>query len=178
MSQYNGSRQQVLTMVLTASDQYGDTLTLKQLTPRLSVPISLHRYFSIKSELIRQLIRCILSRVKQPPPELFHRSLADELRDLLATYRKSFPTFSHTSLFDLKLYYSEGWSNSMELRENQWQRIAATLEAGIASGQLRPVNINLVRMMVDAMLLDPFLQEYLSLSEVVDILLLGIARAP
>lgn len=171
MSQHSGNRQHALIMVLTTPNQHSDTLTLEQLEP-----INLHRYFSSKSELVRQLISCILSRIRQPPPELFHRSLADELKNLLATYRKFFPTFSHTARFDLKVNYSEGWSKIMELRESQWQKIAATIDKGIASGQLRPVDINSVRMMVDGMLLDPFLQKNLSLSELVDILLFGIAR--
>ena len=49
----------------------------------------------------------------------------------------------------------------MELRESQWQRIAAAINSGIASGQLRPVDTKLVQIMADG---------------VIDILLFGIAR--
>ena len=64
----------------------------------------------------------------------------------------------------------------MELRESQWQRIAAAINSGIASGQLRPVDTKLMQMMADGMLLDPFRQAPPSLAELLDMLLFGIAR--
>jgi hypothetical protein len=74
-----------------------------------------------------------------------HRSLTDELQDLLATYRKLFTAFCQNALFDLKRHYLEEWGSIMELRESQWQKIAAAINSGIASGQLRPVDTKLVQ---------------------------------
>lgn len=180
VSQHTGSRQKILTLALTAFNQYGTALTMDQLAVGLSVPPgSLHYYFNSKPELIRQLVSFILAGVRQWPPELPHRSLADELSFLLATYRKSFNAFSQTALFDLKLHYPEEWGRIIDFREGQWQRIAAAIEAGVVSGRLRPVDINLVQLVVDGMLLNPFLQDHLFLTELVDVFLLGIAqRAP
>ncbi|MBP2638615.1 MAG: hypothetical protein H6Q69_2390 [Firmicutes bacterium] len=109
-------------------------------------------------------------------PPFSHRSLTDELRDLLATYRELFTAFSQNALFDLKRHYPEEWSSIMEIRESQWQKIAAAMNSGIASGQLRPFDTNLVQIMADGMLLDPFRQAPPSLAELLDILLFGIAR--
>jgi hypothetical protein len=105
-----------------------------------------------------------------------HRSLSDELQDLLATYRELFTAFSQNTLFDLKRHYPEEWGSIMEIRKSQWQRIAAAINSGIASGQLRPVDTKLVQIMADGMLLDPLRQAPPSLAELLDILLFGIAR--
>jgi len=105
-----------------------------------------------------------------------HRPLTDELQDLLATYRELFTAFSQNALFDLKRHYPEEWGSIMELRESQWQRIAAAINSGIASGQLRPVDTKLVQITAGGMLLDPFCQGFPSLAELLDILLFGIAR--
>jgi AcrR family transcriptional regulator len=146
VSQHAPMRQQILTIALTAFNQYGNTLTLDQLTARLSVsPSSLHPYFNSKPELTRQLVSFILTRIRQPTFSFAHRSLTDELRDLLATYRELFTVFSQNALFDLKRHYPEEWDSIMEIRESQWQRIAAAINSGIASGQLRPVDTKLVR---------------------------------
>nr|WP_235334167.1 hypothetical protein [Pelosinus fermentans] len=40
----------------------------------------------------------------------------------------------------------------MELRESQWQRIAAAINSGITSGQLRPVDTRLVQIMSDGVI--------------------------
>jgi AcrR family transcriptional regulator len=170
-------RQQILTIALTAFNLYGNALTMDQLATRLSVPpSSLFPYFSSKAELVRQLVSFTLTRTRQPPLPFSHRSLTDELQDLLATYRELFTVFSQTALLDLKLHYPEEWSSIMERRESQWQRITATINSGITSGQLRPVDTKLVQIMADGMLLDPFHQVPLSLAELLDMLLFGIAR--
>lgn len=178
MSQPTDNRQQILIVALAIFNNIGNALTMDQLAARLSVPpSSLHTYFKSKPELIRQLVSFILNRVRQPPLKLSHLSLAGELRTLLATYRSSYTAFSYTALTDLKLHYPEEWSRIIELRKKQWQRISATMESNIANGQLRPTDINLLHAMVDGMLLEPFLQEApIPLTELVDILLFGIAR--
>ena len=179
MSQHSGSRQQFLTIALSVFNQYGDALTMHQLALAARLSISsgnLYPYFCHKSELIRQLVSFVLTWVKQPSSELSRLSPIEELRVLLTTYSESFTVFSQIALFDLRLYYPEEWEKIMELRRSHWQRIAATIETGADNGQLRSVNNNLFRMMVDGMLLDPFLQEYISRSELVDILLFSTAR--
>lgn len=159
MPQHEPMRQQILTIALTVFNQYGNALTMDQLAARLSVPpSSLSPYFSSKAELVRQLVSFILTRTRQPPLSFSHRSLTGELQDLLATYRELFTIFSRNALFDLKRHYPEEWGSIMELRESQWQRIAAAINSGIASGQLRPVDTKLVQSMADGMLLDPFRQ--------------------
>ncbi|WP_378952555.1 TetR/AcrR family transcriptional regulator [Pelosinus sp. sgz500959] len=106
MSQHAPMRQQILTIALTTFNQYGNALTIDQLTVRLSFsPSSLHPYFNSKPELIRQLVSFILTRIRQPPLPFSHRSLTDELQDLLATYRELFTAFSQNALSDLKRHY-------------------------------------------------------------------------
>lgn len=173
MPQHEPMRQQILTIALTAFNQYGNTLTVDQLAARLSVsPSSLSPYFSSKAELVS----FIRTRIRQPPLSFSYRSLTDELQDLLATYRELFTAFSQNALFDLKRHYPEEWGSIMELRESQWQRIATAINSGIASGQLRPVDTKLVQIMADGMLLAPFRQAPPSLAELLDMLLFGIAR--
>lgn len=177
MSQHSCGRQQVLNIALSIFNQYGDALTIHQLSAHLSPsPGSQHVYFCCKPDLIRQLVDFVLTKVKQPPAKLSDLPLTDELRVLLTTYSESFTSFSQTAMFDLIRYYPEELDRIMNHRESHWQRIAVTLEAGAANGRLRQVNSNLFRMMVDGMLLDPLLQEHISLSELVDILLFGMAR--
>lgn len=177
MSQHSGNCQQFMNIALSAFNQYGTDLTLDQLAACLSVPSgNLHPHFNCKPELIRQLVSFVLTRVRQPPAKLSHISPAEELQVLLTIYSQSFTAFSQIALFDLKRHYPDEWNRIMQLREIHWQRIAATLETGVANGRLRPVDTNLFRMLIDGMLLDPFIQEHLALSELVDILLFGIAR--
>lgn len=177
MPQHEPMRQQILTIALTAFNQYGNTLTMDQLAARLSVPpSSLSSHFSSKAELVRQLVSFMLTRIRQPPLSFSYRSLTGDLQDLLATYHELFAIFSQNALFYLKRHYPEEWGSIMELRESQWQQIATAINSGIASGQLRPVDTKLVQIMADGMLLAPFRQPPPSLAELLDMLLFGIAR--
>lgn len=177
MPQYEPMRQQILTIALTAFNQYGNALTMDQLAARLSVPpCSLPPHFNSKTELVRELVSFVRTRISKPPLSFSYGSLTDELQDLLATYHELFTVFSRNALFDLKRHYPEEWDSLMELRESQWQRIAAAINSGIASGLLRPVDTKLVQIMADGMLLDPFRQAPPSLDELFDMLLFGIAR--
>lgn len=89
MPQHEPMRQQILTIALTAFNQYGNTLTMDQLAARLSVsPSCLSPCFSSKAELVRQLVSFIRTRIRQPPLSFSYHSLTDELQDLLATYRE------------------------------------------------------------------------------------------
>ena len=177
MPQHKPTRQQILTIALTAFNQYGNTLTMDQLAARLSIsPSCLSPYFSSKAELVRQLVSFIRTRIRQPPLSFSYRSLTDELQDLFATYRELFTAFSQNALFDLKRHYPEEWGSIMELREIQWQRIATAINSGITSGQLRPVDTKLVQIMAEGMLLVPFRQPPPALAELLDMLLFGIAR--
>ncbi|SFL99783.1 TetR/AcrR family transcriptional regulator [Pelosinus propionicus] len=178
MSQHTDNRQQVFNVSLILFNTIGNALTMDQLAIRLSVPLSnLYASFKSKPELIKQLVSFILSKVRQAPLQLSHFSLADELCTLFSTYQVSCTIFSHTALSDLKLYYPEQWVRIMELRESQWQRISAAIEANIDTGRLRPIDINLLHAMIDGMLLEPFSQESpIPLPELVEILLYGIVR--
>lgn len=154
--QHEPMRQQILTIALTAFNQYGNTLTMDQLAARLSVPpSSLSSHFSSKAELVRQLVSFILTRIRQPPLSFSYRSLTGDLQDLLATYHELFTAFSQNALFDLKRHYPEEWGSIMELR---------------------PVDTKLVQIMADGMLLAPFRQPPSALAELLDMLLFGIAR--
>lgn len=116
MSHLEPMRQQILTIALTVFNQYGNTLTLDQLAARLSVPpSSLSPYFSSKAELIRQLVSFIRTRTRQPPLPFSHRSLTDDLKDLLATYRELFTIFNQNALLDLKRHYPEEWGRIMAI---------------------------------------------------------------
>ncbi len=177
MSLHISSPQQILTTALSVFNQYGNALTPDQLAARLAVSANnLPFYFDSKAELVRQLVNFTLTRIRKPPADLFYLSPVEQLRVLLTTYSESFTAFSQIALLDLKRHYPEEWSRIRELRESQWQRIATTIETNAASNRLRPVNPHLFRMLAEGMLLDPFLQEHLSLPELLDLLLLGIAR--
>lgn len=171
------SHRQILFAALAAFNEQGASFTLKQLAARLSAPPArLYSSFNSKAELIRQLIIFRLNDISQMTREPPQQSLASELSALLVTYRALCTPFSQVALSDLERHYPEEWGRIMELRALQWQKIAAAVETGIASGRLRPVDPNLLGIMVDGILLAPFLQEHLSLPELVDIFLFGIAQ--
>lgn len=177
MSENISRSQQILTAALSVFNQYGTALTLDQLATHLAVPPSnLPLYFDSKVDLIRQLISFTLAKVQKPSVDLYCLSPTEQLQVLLVTYGETLTAFSQIALLDLRHHYPEEWSRIRELRENQWQRIAAIIETGVTNDQLRPVNTRLFRILAAGMLLDPFLQERLSLPELVDILLFGIAR--
>lgn len=171
------SHQQILFAALTAFNEQGASFTLKQLASCLSAPPGrLYSSFNSKAELIRQLIIFRLNDISQMTREPPQQSLAAELCTLLVTYHALCTPFSQVALSDLERHYPEEWGKIMELRARQWQRIAATVEAGVVSRRLRPVDPNLLRIMVDGILLEPFLQKHLSPPELVDIFLFGIAQ--
>lgn len=171
------SHRQILFAALTAFNEQGASFTLKQLAARLSAPPGrLYSYFNSKAELISQLVLFRLNDISQMSREPPQHSLAAELCTLLVTYRELCSPFSQAALSDLKKHYPEEWDRISELRERQWQKIAATITACVVSGRLRPIDTSLLQSMIDGILLAPFLQEHLSLPELVDIFLFGIAQ--
>ena len=75
MPHHAPKHQPTLPISLTALNQYGNTLPVNQLTA--------HRF-------VRSNNRSSNLRTRQSPLSFNHRSLIDELQDLLATYRKLF----------------------------------------------------------------------------------------
>ncbi|QJW48089.1 TetR/AcrR family transcriptional regulator [bacterium BFN5] len=141
------SHRQILFAALTAFNEQGASFTLKQLA---APPGRLYSSFNSKAELISQLVLFRLNDISQMTREPPQQSLAAELCTLLVTYRALCTPFSQVALSDLERHYPEEWGRIMELRARQWQRIAATVEAGVVSRRLRPVDPNLLRIWLTA----------------------------
>jgi AcrR family transcriptional regulator len=179
------SQREILLAAQTAFNQQGAAFTLKQLTARLSLsPDQFYSYFNSKTELISQLVGFRLNNIRQMTDELPYHSLSTELSALLFAYQQTLAPFSRIALLDLKLHYPAEWDQIITIRENQWQKIAATLEVNIAGGRLHSIDISLLQNMVDGILQDPFCLETIwcsntvlsELEKLVDIFLFGIAQ--
>ena len=166
--------------------------TMSDLARRLGVSKRcLYTYFATKEELISSLIDDSLQKLREKRRQIAaddEMSFTEKLKRIFGVMEPTYLPADTRIIDDIKRCMPLEWEKIESFGEEEWEFVVEFLQQGIDSGQLRPVNLLIVKRLMDTAMREMVDYEFLlhnnisllqAVTELLDILMYGIVvRAP
>ena len=181
-------RESILEGTIAVFNQKGLKFTMDDIARQLGMSKkTIYTVFDDKESLFLDMVDYLFDSIKESERQVVEDESLDTLekvRKILGVMPESYRNIDFRQLYPLKEKYPSTYAKVQERLETGWETTISLIEQGIAEGVIRPVEIPLVKLMLEASLerffqSDILLQHNISyhdaLDQVVDILVNGIA---
>ena len=148
---------------------------------------TIYKVFNDKEEMFLEVVDYLFDGIKEAENEVANDdslSTLEKVRKILGVMPNSYMDIDFRQLYVLKDKYPTIYEKIEERLENGWELTISLIEQGMAEGVIRPVQIPILKMMLEASLEQFFKRDVLvtnkisyqdALAEVVNILVDGIS---
>ena len=170
----------IMNLKVTVPDRYtGDVLAMSKKT--------IYTIFKDKNTLFMEMVDYLFDTIKESESEIIEDntlSTIEKIRRILGVMPESYKDIDLRQLYMLKDKFPEIYRHVEERLENGWETTIKLLEQGIEEEVIRPVNVLMFKMMMEASIEQFFQRDILiragmtytqGLDEIVGILLDGVA---
>ncbi len=180
-------RELILTATLKVFHEKGVKLTMDDIAKSAGMSKkTLYRTFSDKEDLFLKLVDYLFDSVKEGEKKILENremTTPEKLKEILVVLPDGYKDLGYEQLYMLQEKYPAVYEKVKERLETGWEGTLALMEEGIAKGELRKVNLVMVKLMLEATWERFFQSDVLvrnqitypeALEEVVGIILQGI----
>lgn len=181
-------RENILEGTIKAFNQKGLKFTMDDLAGILGMSKkTIYTVFNDKEELFLAMVDYLFDKIKiseQQVLENTEMNTLEKIRTILGVMPESYREVDFRQLYLLKDKYPKIYSQVEKRLETGWETTIMLVEQGIAEGVIRPIQVPILKMMLEASLEQFFQRDILirhdlsyvdALNEVVEILVDGIA---
>ena len=181
-------RESVLEGTIAVYNRKGLKFTMDDIARQLGMSKkTIYTVFDDKESLFLDMVDYLFDSIKESERQVVadeSLSTLEKVRKILGVLPESYQNIDFRQLYPLKEKYPSTYAKVQERLETGWETTIALIEQGMAEGVIRPVQISLVKLMLEAALEKFFQSDILiqqnipygeALEEVVDILVDGIA---
>ncbi len=183
----NEIKKVILEGVIDEFNQNGLKFTMDDLAQRLSMSKkTFYKYYKDKNELFMEMVDYCFSAIKESEKRILQDeelSLIEKIRKIIVVLPERYSGVDFRKLWELKNIYPEVFERVALRLENDWEPTIKLLEEGVRMGNIRSVQIPVLKMMVESSiehflcghtLLDENISYGQALEGMMDILLHGI----
>ena len=181
-------RESILEGTIAVFNQKGLKFTMDDIARQLGMSKkTIYTVFDDKESLFLDMVDYLFDSIKESERQVVEDESLDTLekvRRIMSVLPERYKNIDFRQLYPLREKYPSTYAKVQKRLETGWEMTIALLEQGMAEGVLRPVEIPLVKLMLEAALerffqCDVLLQNNITyrgaLEQVVDILVDGIA---
>lgn len=185
---YMALRESILEGTIAVFNRKGLKFTMDDIARQLGMSKkTIYTVFDDKESLFLDMVDYLFDTIKESEQQVMEDDNLDTLekvRRIMSVLPESYKNIDFRQLYPLKEKYPSTYAKVQKRLETGWEMTIGLLEQGIAEGVLRPVEIPLVKLMLEAALEQFFQSDILlrhnitygdALEQVVDILVDGIA---
>ncbi|MBU2700773.1 AcrR family transcriptional regulator [Sporomusaceae bacterium BoRhaA] len=156
-------------ILMAAADEIktrGVKFTMSDLARRLSLSkTSLYEHFASKNALVHDILSIAIQDVQEQEQQIYNNSdlsVAEKVRALLRVSQHVFgPIHNHSIFDDLRHYYPEEWQLVSDFQQERLDHLMSLIVQGIENSSLRPVNVPVLRQVVNSAMNDLFNYRFL-----------------
>lgn len=181
-------REKILVSTLEVFNSKGLKFTMDDIAKNISISKkTIYKVFNDKEEMFLEVVDYLFDGIKEAENEVANDdslSTLEKVRKILGVMPNSYMDIDFRQLYVLKDKYPTIYEKIEERLENGWELTISLIEQGMAEGVIRPVQIPILKMMLEASLEQFFKRDVLvtnkisyqdALAEVVNILVDGIS---
>ena len=179
------NKEKILQATIQVFNQKGLKFTMDDIASILAM--SKKTIFKDKNTLFMEMVDYLFDTIKESESKIIEDdtlSTIEKIRRILGVMPESYKDIDLRQLYMLKDKFPEIYRHVEERLENGWETTIKLLEQGIEEGVIRPVNLLMFKMMMEASIEQFFQRDILmragmtytqGLDEIVGILLDGVA---
>ena len=182
------NKEKILQATIQAFNQKGLKFTMDDIASILAMSKkTIYTIFKDKNTLFMEMVDYLFDTIKESESKIIEDdtlSTTEKIRRILGVMPESYKDIDLRQLYMLKDKFPEIYRHVEERLENGWETTIKLLEQGIEEGVIRPVNLLMFKMMMEASIEQFFQRDILiragmtytqGLDEIVGILLDGVA---
>lgn len=182
------NKEKILQATIQAFNQKGLKFTMDDIASILAMSKkTIYTIFKDKNTLFMEMVDYLFDTIKESESEIIEDntlSTIEKIRGILGVMPESYKDIDLRQLYMLKDKFPEIYRHVEERLENGWETTIKLLEQGIEEEVIRPVNVLMFKMMMEASIEQFFQRDILiragmtytqGLDEIVGILLDGVA---
>lgn len=182
------NKEKILQATIQAFNQKGLKFTMDDIASILAMSKkTIYTIFKDKNTLFMEMVDYLFDTIKESESKIIEDdtlSTIEKIRRILGVMPESYKDIDLRQLYMLKDKFPEIYRHVEERMENGWETTIKLLEHGIEEGVIRPVNLLMFKMMMEASIEQFFQRDILmragmtytqGLDEIVGILLDGVA---
>ena len=183
------NKEKILEATIKVFNRKGLKFTMDDIASELSMSKkTIYTVFRDKESMFFLIFYYCFDKIKESESEILSDdslSTVEKIRGVLAVLPSGYKDVDFRQLYTLKDKYPNTYSRVEERLETGWEKTIALINQGIEEGSIRPVNVNLLKSMLEATIEQFFQRDILirnqisyaeALEEVVNILVDGIVK--
>lgn len=183
------NKEKILEATIKVFNRKGLKFTMDDIASELSMSKkTIYTVFRDKESMFFAMVDYCFDKIKESESEILSDdslSTVEKIRGVLAVLPSGYKDVDFRQLYTLKDKYPNTYSRVEERLETGWEKTIALINQGIEEGSIRPVNVNLLKSMLEASIEQFFQRDILirnqisyaeALEEVVNILVDGIVK--
>ena len=183
------NKEKILEATIKVFNRKGLKFTMDDIASELSMSKkTIYTVFRDKESMFFAMVDYCFDKIKESESEILSDdslSTVEKIRGVLAVLPSGYKDVDFRQLYTLKAKYPNTYSRVEERLETGWEKTIALINQGIEEGSIRPVNVNLLKSMLEATIEQFFQRDILirnqisyaeALEEVVNILVDGIVK--
>lgn len=183
------NKEKILEATIKVFNRKGLKFTMDDIASELAMSKkTIYTVFRDKESMFFAMVDYCFDKIKESESEILSDdslSTVEKIRGVLAVLPSGYKDVDFRQLYTLKDKYPNTYSRVEERLETGWEKTIALINQGIEEGSIRPVNVNLLKSMLEATIEQFFQRDILirnqisyaeALEEVVNILVDGIVK--
>lgn len=183
------NKEKILEATIKVFNRKGLKFTMDDIASELSMSKkTIYTVFRDKESMFFAMVDYCFDKIKESEDEILSDDslpTVEKIRGVLAVLPSGYKDVDFRQLYTLKDKYPNTYSRVEERLETGWEKTIALINQGIEEGSIRPVNVNLLKSMLEATIEQFFQRDILirnqisyaeALEEVVNILVDGIVK--
>lgn len=184
-------KEKIIEATIRVFNQKGLKFTMDDIAKELSMSKkTIYTVFEDKESLLFEMVDYCFDKIKESEDAVLSDetlSTAEKIRKILGVLPESYMDIDFRQLYSLKAKYPKTYRKVEQRLESGWEKTIALINQGMEDGIIRPVNVQIVKMMLEASIEQFFARDILirngltyqeALDEVVRVIVDGIIVRP
>lgn len=184
-------KEKIIEATIRVFNQKGLKFTMDDIAKELSMSKkTIYTVFEDKESLLFEMVDYCFDKIKESEDAVLSDetlSTAEKIRKILGVLPESYMDIDFRQLYSLKAKYPKTYRKVEQRLESGWEKTIALISQGMEDGIVRPVNVQIVKMMLEASIEQFFARDILirngltyqeALDEVVRVIVDGIIVCP
>lgn len=165
-----GNREKILDATIKVFNEKGLKFTMDDIATSLSMSKkTIYTVFRDKETMFYEMVDYCFDAIKESEAEVLNNnnlSTIEKIRQILCVLPDGYKNIDFRKLYLLKSKYPKIYAKVEERLESGWESTIAIIEQGIDEGVIRPVNLQVLKTMLEATVEQFFQRDVLIVSEI------------
>lgn len=166
----NFMKEKILEATIKVFNRKGLKFTMDDIAKELSMSKkTIYTVFSDKNSLFGEMVDYCFDKIKESENEIVissELSTIEKIKQILGVLPESYADIDFRQLYPLKEKYPKIYRKVEERLESGWENTIALINQGIEEGVIRPVNVFLIKTMMEATLEQFFQRDILLINKI------------